>query len=122
MVGELVNTEFYAEDFHLVWLDHMSEDSHSISEAMELARPSLIGLREESSAQRFERFVQVTIRPGSSIIGNHVRDVGFQSVFASSVVAFMRPGMESYSSSISDMVLQAGDILILNVGEYQSEA
>ena len=128
IIGELVNIEFYSEDFGLIWLDSKAEDAVSIN-SLELARPSAISSKSDTAIAFFDRQVQVTVRAGAEIIGKEVRGAGLQDKFSSTVIAIKPVSLggsllssSPFNFTISDTVLQAGDILVLNVGESQYQS
>ena len=59
---------------------------------------------------------EVVLKPGSAVIGKTLKSSGFRSRFDAAVVAIRRDG-ESLSGKLGNVVLKAGDFLVLAVGE-----
>ncbi|PMO34074.1 transporter [Vibrio breoganii] len=59
---------------------------------------------------------EVVIRPESHLVGKTLKHAGFRALFDAAVVAIKRDG-EALSGKLGDVELQAGDYLVLAVGE-----
>ncbi|TKF54592.1 SLC13 family permease [Vibrio sp. F13] len=59
---------------------------------------------------------EVVIRPESRLVGKTLKRAGFRALFDAAVVAIKRDG-EALSGKLGEVVLQAGDYLVLAVGE-----
>ncbi|WP_354623208.1 SLC13 family permease [Psychromonas sp. MME2] len=59
---------------------------------------------------------EVVIRPESVLLGKTLKKVGFRALFDAAVVAIKRDG-EKVSGKLGDVVLRAGDYLVLAAGE-----
>ncbi|MFA0506620.1 SLC13 family permease [Vibrio sp. 10N.222.54.B12] len=59
---------------------------------------------------------EVVIRPESRLIGKTLKHAGFRALFDAAVVAIKRDG-EALSGKLGEVELQAGDYLVLAVGE-----
>ncbi|WP_210114712.1 SLC13 family permease [Vibrio echinoideorum] len=59
---------------------------------------------------------EVVIRPESHLVGKTLKYAGFRALFDAAVVAIKRDG-EALSGKLGDVELQAGDYLVLAVGE-----
>lgn len=62
---------------------------------------------------------EVVIRPESRLIGQTLKHAGFRALFDAAVVAIKRDG-EALSGKLGEVELQAGDYLVLAVGEDYS--
>ncbi|KAF5840819.1 citrate transporter-like domain-containing protein [Dunaliella salina] len=63
------------------------------------------------------RLVQVVVAPHSHIIGKSVRELRFRTKYDAAIVAVQRRG-ERLKQKIGDIVLQGGDVLLLDTGEH----
>lgn len=59
---------------------------------------------------------EVVIRPESVLVGRTLKKAGFRALFDAAVVAIKRDG-ENVSGKLGDVVLKAGDYLVLAVGD-----
>lgn len=59
---------------------------------------------------------EVVIRPGSAVIGKTLKTAGFRARFDAAVVAIRREG-ERISGKLGEVQIQAGDYLVLAVGD-----
>jgi len=63
-----------------------------------------------------DNLTEVVIRPESVLLGKSLRKAGFRALFDAAVVAIKRDG-ENVSGKLGEVVLRAGDYLVLAVGE-----
>jgi di/tricarboxylate transporter len=63
-----------------------------------------------------DNLTEVVIRPESVLLGRTLKKAGFRALFDAAVVAVKRDG-EDVSGKLGDVVLRAGDYLVLAVGE-----
>ncbi|SES69573.1 SLC13 family permease [Thalassotalea agarivorans] len=62
-----------------------------------------------------ENLTEVLVKPGAAIIGKSLKSAGFRARFDAAVVALRREG-GVLSGKLGDIVIQAGDYLVLAVG------
>jgi di/tricarboxylate transporter len=62
-----------------------------------------------------ENLTEVLVKPDASIVGKTLKQAGFRARFDAAVVAIRREG-EKLSGKLGDITLQAGDFLVLAVG------
>ncbi len=60
--------------------------------------------------------LQVRVKDGAELIGHSIRQVGFRSLFQAAVLAVTRNG-KRVPGKIGDVVLEAGDTLVLDPGD-----
>ena len=63
-----------------------------------------------------DNLTEVVIRPESVLLGKTLKKAGFRALFDAAVVAVKRDG-EDVSGKLGDLVLKAGDYLVLAVGD-----
>jgi len=63
-----------------------------------------------------DNLTEVVIKPGSAVVGKTLKSAGFRARFNAAVVAIRREG-DSISGKLGEVVIQAGDFLVLAVGE-----
>ena len=63
-----------------------------------------------------KNLTEVVIKPGSAVVGQTLKSAGFRARFNAAVVAIRREG-EAISGKLGEVVIQAGDFLVLAVGD-----
>ena len=63
-----------------------------------------------------DNLTEVMIKPGSAVVGKTLKSAGFRARFDAAVVALRRDG-GAISGKLGDVVIKAGDILVLAVGQ-----
>lgn len=84
-----------------------------------LAQFDGLSLFASDSGLPLDNLSEVVIRPESHLIGKTLKHAGFRALFDAAVVAIKRDG-QALSGKLGDVVLEAGDYLILAVGEDYS--
>ncbi|MEZ9630685.1 SLC13 family permease [Vibrio breoganii] len=75
-----------------------------------------LSLFASDSGLPLDNLSEVVIRPESHLIGKTLKHAGFRALFDAAVVAIKRDG-EALSGKLGEVELQAGDYLVLAVGE-----
>lgn len=98
-----------------------------VSSIVDLERiPGLVPVADESydssaAARRWTRLSEAVISPRSPLIGRTIRDSNFRALYDAAIVAVHRGG-EKLEGRIGDIVLQPGDTLLLQTGQYFAQA
>ncbi|MEZ9835150.1 SLC13 family permease [Vibrio breoganii] len=75
-----------------------------------------LSLFASDSGLPLDNLSEVVIRPESHLIGKTLKHAGFRALFDAAVVAIKRDG-EALSGKLGEVELQAGDYLVMAVGE-----
>ncbi len=89
--------------------------SGDIKEAHKIASISGLELADTGKADSGQNFVEVILAHTSGLIGKTIKEAGFRHKFDAAVVALHRGG-HKIDSRLSNVVLQAGDTLVLATG------
>lgn len=93
--------------------------SGDISKVMSLKQFDGLTLFAEQDGLLQANLQEVVIRPGSALLGQSLKSAAFRARFDAAVVAIRREG-ETLSGKLGEVILQAGDYLVLAVGrDYQ---
>lgn len=106
--GELNAIEFVGEEHGLALV------TQEVEERFKEAEPSQAF--SEYGAAPYTKLIRLTVKKGSDLIGQHVRNVNLRSRFNMTLVAIKRTSSRP-DVSLSDTVLSEGDMLIADVGE-----
>lgn len=90
--------------------------SGDIKEAHKIASISGLELADSGNANLGQSFVEVILAHTSGLIGQTIKEAGFRHKFDAAVVALHRGG-HKIDSRLSNVVLQAGDTLVLAAGQ-----
>ncbi|MDP7639584.1 MAG: SLC13 family permease [Candidatus Hydrogenedentes bacterium] len=71
--------------------------------------------------RRSMNLVEAVISPSSPLVGKNIRDADFRATYNSAVIAVNR-GAERLQGRVGDIVLHAGDTLLLQTGSHFSRA
>ena len=63
-----------------------------------------------------ENLTEVVVKPGAAVVGKTLKTAGFRARFDAAVVAVRREG-DSVSGKLGEVVIRAGDFLVLAVGK-----
>ncbi|MEE1672823.1 SLC13 family permease [Agarivorans aestuarii] len=89
--------------------------SGDITKLMQLSQFSGLKMFADSNGLLGSNLTEVVIRPESVLNGKTLKGAGFRAQFDAAVVAIRRDG-HRISGKLGDVVLQAGDFLVLAVG------
>ncbi|MGY5449813.1 SLC13 family permease [Agarivorans sp. MS3-6] len=89
--------------------------SGDITKLMQLNQFSGLQMFADSNGLLGSNLTEVVIRPESMLNGKSLKSAGFRAQFDAAVVAIRRDG-QRVSGKLGDVVLQAGDFLVLAVG------
>ncbi len=89
--------------------------SGDISKVLVLQQFDGLSLFAEQSGLLRENLTEVLIKPDSAVIGKTLKTAGFRARFDAAVVAIRREGT-SLSGKLGEIKIQAGDFLVLAVG------
>lgn len=89
--------------------------SGDISKVFVLQQFDGLSLYAEQDGLLRENLTEVFIKPDSAIVGKTLKTAGFRARFDAAVVAIHREGM-ALSGKLGDIKIQAGDFLVLAVG------
>ncbi len=98
-----------------------------VSTIVDLERiPGLVPATEDESAQSFgegrqRRYCEAVLSSTSPLIARNIRDSNFRALYNAAVIAVHRGG-ERLTGRIGDIVLHAGDTLLLQTGPHFVEA
>lgn len=90
--------------------------SGDIAKVMQLTQFKGLTLFADSNGLLNSNLTEVVIRNGSVLDGQSLKSVGFRALFDAAVVAVRRDG-DRLSGKLGEITLQAGDFLVLAVGE-----
>ena len=79
------------------------------------------GFETRAAQRRLRRFCEAVISPTSPLIGKNIREANFRALYNAAVVAVHR-GRERVGGRIGDIVLRAGDTLLLQAGAHFVDA
>lgn len=89
--------------------------SGDISKVLVLQQFDGLSLFAEKNGMLRDNLTEVLIKPDSAIIGRSLKTAGFRARFDAAVVAIRREGMQ-LSGKLGEIKIQAGDFLVLAVG------
>lgn len=89
--------------------------SGDISKVLVLQQFDGLSLFAEQDGLLRENLTEVLIKPDSAVVGKTLKTAGFRARFDAAVVAIHREGM-ALSGKLGDIKIQAGDFLVLAVG------
>ena len=90
--------------------------SGDIDKVFQITQFSGLSLFADANGLLSSNLTEVVIRPGSVLSGKTLKRAGFRALFDAAVVAIRRDG-QAVSGKLGEVVLQAGDFLVLAVGE-----
>ncbi|WP_432462960.1 SLC13 family permease [Agarivorans sp. QJM3NY_33] len=90
--------------------------SGDVTKVMQLNQFSGLQTFADSNGLLGTNLTEVVIRPESILVGKSLKKMGFRALFDAAVVAIKRDG-EQVSGKLGELVLQAGDFLVLAVGD-----
>ncbi|MCJ8304973.1 SLC13 family permease [Shewanella sp.] len=90
--------------------------SGDITKMMQLSQFSGLEMFAEKNGLLDSNLTEVVVKQESVLIGKTLKDSGFRALFDAAVVAIRRDG-EEISGKLGEVVIKAGDFLILAVGE-----
>lgn len=98
-----------------------------VDSIVELERiPGLMPIADESyiteaAERRYQMLAEAVVSPASPLIGKTIRDANFRAMYNAAVVAVSRGG-QRLKGRVGDIVLRAGDTLLLQVGSHFHDA
>lgn len=116
--GALTAAEALAEklDLELVTADEEASLHGGKAETPGLARVDNDDPEQGAALPDSTKLIEVTVNKNSDLIGKQVRESRIARRFAARVLAIKR-GKQAVSPPLSDVVLQAGDVLVLSADE-----
>ncbi|HHY0363117.1 TPA: SLC13 family permease [Vibrio cholerae] len=87
-----------------------------VTKVMQLQQFNGLALFADSQGLLINNLTEVLIRPESVLVGKTLKVVGFRALFNAAVVAIKRDG-KSLSGKLGSIKLEAGDFLVLAVGD-----
>ncbi|MBY5921245.1 SLC13 family permease [Ferrimonas balearica] len=93
--------------------------SGDVSKVMQLNQFHGLTLFADANGLLGTNLSEVVIRPDSVLVGQTLKKAGFRALFDAAVVAIRRDG-ERVSGKLGEVVLKAGDFLVLAVGQDYS--
>ncbi|KAG2432791.1 hypothetical protein HXX76_008526 [Chlamydomonas incerta] len=116
--GELDVVEFVGEEFGLGLVTAETERALTDGQAMGDSEATAF---HDTGASPYKKLVQVTLTKTSDLVGRTVREVSWQGRFGLIPVAIQR-GNGREDGRLNDVVLAAGDVLILDTTPHFDEA
>ncbi|WED24167.1 SLC13 family permease [Vibrio sp. JC009] len=86
-----------------------------ITKVMQLSQFDGLSIFAGQNGLPIDNLTEVVIRPDSMLLGNTLKTSGFRALFDAGVVAIRRDGRK-VSGKLGEVVLEAGDYLVLAVG------
>ncbi|WP_415860696.1 SLC13 family permease [Vibrio metschnikovii] len=90
--------------------------SGDITKVMQLQQFDGLALFAKDNGLPIDNLTEVLIRPESVLVGHTLKESGFRALFNAAVVAIKRDG-ERLSGKLGNIEIQAGDFLVLAVGD-----
>ncbi|WP_435235698.1 SLC13 family permease [Psychromonas sp. PT13] len=90
--------------------------SGDVTKVKQLNQISGLSLFAHDQGLLLDNLTEVVIRPESVLLGKTLKRAGFRALFDAAVVAVKRDG-EKVSGKLGDLVLKAGDYLVLAAGD-----
>ena len=90
--------------------------SGDITKVMQLNQFDGLSLFAHDNGLPLNNLTEVVVRPESILLGKSLKHAGFRALFDAAVVAIKRDG-EQVSGKLGDVIIQAGDYLVLAVGK-----
>jgi len=90
--------------------------SGDVTKMMQLSQFSGLEMYAEKNGLLDSNLTEVVVKPESVLIGKTLKNTGFMALFDAAVVAIRRDG-EPISGKLGNVVIKAGDFLILTEGE-----
>jgi len=109
LISPVTPTEVLQLDDRLIF-------SGDITKMMQLSQFSGLEMFAEKNGLLDSNLTEVVVKQESVLIGKTLKGAGFRALFDGAVVAIRRDG-EDISGKLGEVVLKAGDFLVLAVGE-----
>ncbi len=90
--------------------------SGEVTKLLQLSQFSGLEIFAEKNGSLDSNLTEVVVKQESIIVGKTLKAIGFRALFDAAVVAIRRDG-EQVSGKLGEVVIQAGDFLVLAVGE-----
>lgn len=90
--------------------------SGDVTKVMQLNQFDGLSLFAHENGLPLANLTEVVVRPESILLGKSLKRAGFRALFDAAVVAIKRDG-EPVSGKLGDVIIQAGDYLVLAVGK-----
>lgn len=87
-----------------------------VTKLLQLGQFSGLEIFAEKNGSLDSNLTEVVVRQESIIVGNTLKTTGFRALFDAAVVAIRRDG-EQVSGKLGEIVIRAGDFLVLAVGD-----
>ena len=87
-----------------------------VTKLLQLGQFSGLEIFAEKNGSLDSNLTEVVVRQESIIVGKTLKTIGFRALFDAAVVAIRRDG-EQVSGKLGEVVIRAGDFLVLAVGE-----